>query len=226
MEVQQRCLMLLGPFVEATNNVVAPRDLGVPGLDNDADDPFKHDYFTMIRSAAGGGMMVMGMTGMASLVIPSLATAALASPVMPFAAIPVLVVLLGGGVKGALGSEVKAAQQQLKIRLAEQLQKVRRHFFDARLSAASFSRVDEYFTNLDRVVNEHVRALVERKSKESQAEISRLKETMQLDDRERQALTKKTQTQLAAWDQIGKTAQTAATRIKTLQTQPVTPVKT
>jgi GTPase SAR1 family protein/uncharacterized membrane protein len=226
-EVQQRCMMLLGPFVEATNSVGAPLDLGMASLAkaDDADEKFRHDYFMMFRSAAGGGMMVMGATGMASLVIPSLATAAMASPVMPFAAVPVLAMLIGGGIKGALSSEVKTAQQQLRVQLAEQMQKVRRHFFDARLAAGTFSRVDEYFMTLDSVVNEHVRALVERKSKESQAEISRLKETMALDDRERQALTKKTQNQLASWDQTGKTGQAAAARIKALQ-RPAAPVKT
>ncbi|MGF1471054.1 MAG: dynamin family protein [Rubrobacteraceae bacterium] len=226
-EVQDRCLMLLGPFVEAADSVGAPLDPGVAGLAGSAsNEEFKRDYFTALRSAAGGGMMVLGVTGMASLMAPGAMAAVVASAAMPFVAVPVLAVLVGGGVKGAFGGQVKAAQQQMRVQLAEQMQKVRRHFFDARLAAGSFSRVDEYFMTLDRVVNEHVRELVEKKSKESQAEISRLKEAMQLDDRERQALTKKTQEQLAKWDEIGKFSQTVATRIKALQKPAVPPAGT
>ena len=226
-EVQDRCLMLLGPFVEAADSVSAPLDPGVAGLTTSySNDKFKRDYFTAFRSAAGGGMMVLGVSGMASLVMPGVAAAAFASSVMPFVAVPVLAVLVGGGVKGAFGGQVKTAQQQLRVQLAEQMQKVRRHFFDARLAAGSFSRVDEYFMTLDRVVNEHVRELVEKKSKESQAEISRLKEAMQLDERERQTLTKKTQEQLAKWDEIGKSGQAVATQIQTLQNPAAAPTKT
>jgi GTPase SAR1 family protein len=223
-EVQERCLMLLGPFIEAAESVGAPLNPGVVGLTTPAsDEQFKRDYFTAFRSAAGGGMMALGVSGMASLLMPGIMAAAVASTAMPFVAIPVLAVLVGGGLKGAFGGQVKAAQQQVRVQLAEQMQKVRRHFFDVRLAAGSFSRVDEHFMTLDRVVNEHVRELVEKKSKESQAEISRLKEAMQLDDRERQILNSKTQQQLAKWDEIGKSVQAVANRIQTLQkpaTQP------
>lgn len=226
-EVQHRCLMLLGPFVEAAESVSAPVDLGMADLATagDAKEEFKHDYFTVMRSSAGGGMLMLGVTGMTSLIIPGVAAAAIASPVMPFVAIPLLAVLVGGGVKSTLGGQVKAAQQQLRIQLAEQMQMVRRHFFNARLAAGRFSRVDEYFAALDRMMNEHMRELVERKSKESQAEISRLKEAMQLDDRERQVLANKTREQLTRWDQIGKSSQAVATRIKALP-RPAAPVKT
>ena len=54
------------------------------------------------------------------------------------------------------------------------------------LTAGNFSRVDEYFRNLDRAVNEQVREIVEEKSKEAQAETTRLKEAVQLGDRERE----------------------------------------
>ncbi|HZY58066.1 MAG TPA: hypothetical protein VFE09_09765, partial [Rubrobacteraceae bacterium] len=71
-------------------------------------------------------------------------------------------------------------------------------------------------------VNEHVRALVEKKSKESQAEIARLKEAMQLGDREREARIKQVQEQLAKWDNIGKSLQAVVSQLKALQ-RPATP---
>ncbi len=214
-EVQQRCVELLGPFAEAVENIDAPVDPDLSGYSDDKDN-FKHDYFTMVRSAAGGGMMVMGVTGIGSMMLPA-AAAAVFTTVMPFVAIPALAVLVGGGIKGARATGVKTAQQQLKMQLAEQLQKVRRHFFDVHLTAGSYSRVDEYFMTLDRTVNEHVRGLVDKKSKESQAEISRLKEAMQLGDREREARKGQIQEQWAEWDEVGKSLGAVGAQIKALQ---------
>ncbi|MDQ3966274.1 MAG: dynamin family protein, partial [Actinomycetota bacterium] len=222
-EVQQRCVALLGPFAEAVDDIGAPVDADLSGFstDGDTEDKFKRDYFTMLRSAAGGGMMVLGVSGMAGMLIPAAAMVTFMT-VMPWVAVPALVALGAGSVKSALGGQVKASQQQLRVQLAEQLQKVRRHFFDVDLAGGSYSRVDEYFMTLDRTVNEHVRALVEKKSKESQAEIARLKEAMQLGDREREARIKQVQEQLAKWDNIGKSLQAVVSQLKALQ-RPATP---
>ena len=222
-EVQQRCVTLLGPFAEAIEDIDVPIDPELSGFsDDDAKDRFKHDYFTMLRSAAGGGMMVMGVTGIGSLMLPA-AAAAVFTTVMPFVAVPAFVALAGGAIKGARSSQLKTAQQQLRVQLAEQLQKVRRHFFDVHLTAGSYSRVDEYFMTLDRTVNEHVRELAEKKSKESQAEIARLKEMMQLGDREREARTRRVQEQLAKWDELGKSLGAVTSRTRALP-RPETPV--
>ncbi|MGH3090097.1 MAG: dynamin family protein, partial [Rubrobacteraceae bacterium] len=206
-EVQRRCVVLLGPFADAVDDIGAPvdaSDLSAFPSTGDPGEKFKRDYFTALRSAAGGGMLVLGVSGMASLVAPTAAAAVLTAPVMPFVAVPLLVALLGGGVRGAFKGQVTASQQQLKIRLAEQFQKARRYFFDVDLAAGSFSRVDEYFRNLDLTVSEYVRELVEKKSKESQAEIARLKESMTLGHGDRENRAKKLQEQLAVWDNVGK----------------------
>jgi len=216
-EVQQRCAELLGPFAEAIENIDASADPDLSSFsDDDAKDKFKHDYFTMVRGAAGGGMMVMGVSSIGSLMLPT-AAAAVFTTVMPFVAIPALALLAGSAIKSARGSGIKTAQQQLRMQLAEQLQKVRRHFFDVHLTTGSYSRVDEYFMTLDRAVNEHVRELVEKKSKESQAEIARLKEAMQLGDREREARTKKIREQLTRWDEVGKSLAGVGARLKAMQ---------
>ena len=225
-EVQQRCVTLLGPFAEAVDDIGAPinPELSALPTSGDTEDKFKREYFTMFRSAAGGGMLVMGMSGMASLVLPAAATATFMT-VMPWVAIPALAVLVGGGIKGALGGQVKTAKGQLKVQLAEQFQRVRRHFFDVDLAGGSFSRVDEYFMTLDRTVSEHVQGLVQKKSRESQAEISRLKEAIQLDDQEREARTKQTQEQMAKWDNIGESIGAVTTQLKALQ-RPAAPATT
>lgn len=218
-EVQDRCAVLLGPFAEAVEDAGAPIDPDLLGLAMPGDEPderFGHDYFGMFRGAAGGGMLVMGMSSMGSLVMPAVATAALATAA-PFVAPAVIAGLVYGGVKGVLKGQVKTAQGQLKMRLAELLQKVRRHFFDVDLTAGNFSRVDEYFRTLERTVNDQVRELVEKKSKESQAEIARLQGTTQLDDRERAARKEQAQGRLDEWEEIGKSGGAVVARIKALQ---------
>ena len=226
-EVRRRCIELLGPFAEAAENIGAPVDPELSGLattDGGLDEKFKRDYFSMLRGAAGGGMLVMGVSSMASLVVPAVATAALAA-VAPFVAVPVLAVLVGSGVKGVLKGQVKTSQGQLRMQLMEMLQQVRRHFFDADLSAGSFSRVDEYFKTLERAVNEQVQELVREKSKEAQAEISRLAQARQLDGGEREAQVKQVQQQLAQWDNIGKYAKQVTAQMEALK-QPKAPAKT
>ena len=226
-EVRRRCIELLGPFAEAAENIGAPVDPELSGLattDGGLDEKFKRDYFSMLRGAAGGGMLVMGVSSMASLVVPAVATAALAA-VAPFVAVPVLAVLVGSGVKGVLKGQVKTSQGQLRMQLMEMLQQVRRHFFDADLSAGSFSRVDEYFKTLERAVNEQVQELVREKSKEAQAEISRLAQARQLDGGEREAQVKQVQQQLTQWDNIGKYAKQVTAQMEALK-QPKAPAKT
>jgi hypothetical protein len=157
-------------------------------------------------------MSVGSMSSLAGISLTGILGAAL-----PVVAIPVFAGLVYSGVKGALSSQVKSAQAELRKQLMEMLQQVRRHFFDVNLSAGSFSRVDEYFKTLDRTVNEQVRELAEEKSKEAQAEINRLTQAMQLDDRERDARVKQAQGQLAQWDDIGKYAKQVMAQIEALK---------
>jgi hypothetical protein len=159
---------------------------------------------------------VMGVSSMASLIMPAAAMAALTT-VAPFVAVPVLAVLVGSGVKGFLKGQVKTAQGELRKQLAEMLQQVRRHFFDVDLTADNFSRVDEYFRTLDRTVNEQVRELAQKRSEEAKAEITRLAKTAQLNDREREARVKQAQEQLARWDNIGKYAKQVVAQIEELK---------
>jgi GTPase SAR1 family protein len=223
-EVQQRCVALLGPFAEAADNISVPVDTGLSGLattNGSLDEKFKHDYFTMVRSAMGGGTLMMSVGSMSSLAGISLT--GILGAALPVVAIPVFAGLVYSGVKGALSGQVKAAQGQLRMQLAELLQKVRRHFFNVDLATGSFSLVDEYFKTLDRVVNEQVRELVDKKSREAQAEINHLAQTAQLSSREREARIEQTRQQLAQWDSIGKSAKDIMKRMEGLK-QPQAPV--
>jgi hypothetical protein len=59
--------------------------------------------------------------------------------------------------------------------------------------------------------------MVEKKSKESQAEISRLAQSAQLSGREREARIEQTRQQLAQWDKIGKSAKDIMGRMEALK---------
>src|SRR3712207_7677618 len=51
-------------------------------------------------------------------------------------------VLVGGGIKGVLKGQVKAAQGELKVQLHEVLQKVRRHFLDRKSTRLNSSHAN------------------------------------------------------------------------------------
>src|SRR5215217_9397475 len=112
----------------------------------------------MVRSAMGGGMLMMSVSSMTSLAGVSLT--GILGAALPIVVVPVFAGLVYSGLKGALSGQVKNAQGELRKQMMEMLQQVRRHFFDADLSAGSFSRVDEYFKTLERTVNEQVQELV------------------------------------------------------------------
>ena len=217
-DVQKRCLMLLGPFVEDASNIGAPFDLAAPEITatGPPEEGFKKDYFTLLRSAAGGGMLIMGVSSMASLMMPAIATTMLAT-IAPFVALPALVVLVGGGVKGAIKGQVKSAQMELRKQMAELTHQVRRHFFDADAATGKFSRVDVYFRTLERTVSEQVGELVARKTRDAQGEIERLAKVSKLDGQEREARLRQAKEHLARWDEVGRAAKQMSDGIKAMQ---------
>lgn len=207
-QVQDRCAQLLGPLAEVTEDADAPPDpelvgLAVPG--SGLDEEFKRDYFVMVRATLGQGML---SAGLGSYMMSASAT------LLPLVAVPALLVLVGGTLYEQLKKELQTAKMQLKAQLSEVRQQVYRHFFDVDQASGRYSRFDEYFNALDRAVNEQLQEMVQKKSKESQAEIARLSEVMKLDDPERDARTKQTQEQLSKWNNIGKSTEVVMKRIR------------
>ena len=93
----------------------------------------------------------------------------------------------------------------------------------ADLAARIFSRVDEYSRTLGRTVDEQVGKIAQNKSKETEAETERLKQATQLDDREREDRSRKTQQKLTEWDATGKSVRDVMAQIKTLERSGATP---
>lgn len=212
-EVHDRCAQLLVPLAEAADHVSAPVEPDLSSLslsDSGLSEDFKHDYATMFRGAIGGGAMLSSVTSIAALAGVSLG--------MPFfLALPVIAVLVGKGVQSALEGEVKRAQQELNTRLRGMLLRVQKHFFDVDLASGRLGVVDEHFKALERAMNEQIGELVRRKSKEANAEITRLTDAAKLDDKQREAQDKLIRNQLAQWDEIGKATKDTMTSIKALR---------
>ncbi|MBV9454359.1 MAG: PASTA domain-containing protein [Rubrobacter sp.] len=211
-EVQHRCTELLRPFVGVSDELDLPLNLNIAGLtvlNSSFDIKFKADYFMMLRGAASGSILL----GAASA---ALAATGVSLPPLGLIAVPVVLVLVGSGIRNVRESQLKSARQELRAHLMEVLQKVRRHFFDVDLTSARFSRVDEYFRALEHAVNEQVRKIAENKSKHVYARTARLTEAMKLDNHECNVRAKRIHEQLGTWDDIGKATKDVIECIKEL----------
>jgi GTPase SAR1 family protein len=217
--VQDRCTQLMVPLADAADSVSAPveLDLSVPTVPPDGPgEDFKHNYSTMLRSAIGGGIMLGGAGSIANMLLTSGMMAALATPAA-VAAAPAVIVLAGFGIRGVMKGEVRSAKIELNGRLREVLSRVQRHFFDVNLAHGRLSLVDEYFSVIERTVNERIDDLVRQKSSEANAEIARLAKTAKLNDRQRDAQRKRIESQIAEWDKLGKRTKQVMLQIKTLK---------
>lgn len=220
-EVRARCAELLGPFAGAADGTSAPVDPVLVGLavpDGGLDEEFKHDYLAMLKNAAGSAGLVTGIGSAASMYAGAVGVAltGLALPAL-LVATPAYLLLAGIGAIGILRGSIKNARAELKNHLAEVLQRVRRHFFEADLASGRFGRVDEYFRDLERDMLARVRSIAEQKSREAEAEISRLTEAARLDDGRRQARVEQVRRMLDEWEGIGKAARDVMTKIKALE---------
>jgi GTPase SAR1 family protein len=224
-EVRERCADLLGPLADAANDVSAPVEPELPGLslpDSVPGDEFKHDYTTMLKGAVDANSMLLSVGSLASLAgVSSLAPALV--PVLPFVTLPALAMLARSGVQKALRGEVQQARQELYRRLMEVLSHVQGNFYEVNLASGRLSVVDEYFRTVERTMNEQIGDLVRQKSKEANAEITRLTETAKLDAQQRETESKRIRNQLAEWDEIGKATKNTMVVIKGLTEARVTP---
>jgi ribosome biogenesis GTPase A len=115
-------------------------------------------------------------------------------------------------------AELKAGKQELLHYLADLLQRLRNQFlFDVDLSSGRFSRVDECFNSLEKVLGEKIGQLASQKLAEAQAESDRLGEEARLDDHQRQEKAEQTRRQLADWDGIGSRLQEIRNELNELE---------
>jgi hypothetical protein len=90
------------------------------------------------------------------------------------------------------------------------------------LASMRLSVVEEYFKTVERTMNEQIGDLVRQKSKEANAEITRLTESAKLDAQQRETESNRIRKQLAEWDEIGKATKNVMVMIKALKAAEVT----
>jgi GTPase SAR1 family protein len=223
-EVRNRCAELVGPLAEAANDVSAPVEPVLPDLslpNSGPGDEFKHDYTKMLKGALEANTMLLGVGSMASLAGLSFLWPTLVV-VAPFVTVPALAMLARSGFQKAFKGEVQQARQELYARLREVLSHVRGSFYEVNLASMRLSVVDEYFRTVERTMNEQIGDLVRQKSKEANAEITRLTESAKLDAQQRETESNRIRKQLAEWDEIGKATKNVMVMIKALKAAGVT----
>ena len=218
LDYQSGCTKLLGPFLASTaaingseHNCEAPLNLQSGGLLEITDD-----WWTRIKVARMESLQAAGTVFLAGTVLSFVIVTSWFPPVALGGALLAGCWGLVRGWQVATAGQIKAARQELHRHLASILQEVRKHFFDVNLNSGRFSRVDEYFNGMDKLLADHVALLAKQKLEQAQAEIKRLVEESQLDDQQRKARAEQTRKHLTEWDEIGQEIMNLQSELKDL----------
>lgn len=172
----------------------------------------KSPLWSMVKGAAMGTRAVVEAVDIAIGLLPVLA------PVVSVVMAPALLVSLVCWGIARFKTNVKAAQHELEdLHLTDALQQVRKYFFDEDLTLGYVSRVDAFFTTLERKMFDQVQVAFQQTTKKARAELDRLMEVAHLDALQRTAARERTQQQISTWDQLGKTKQSLLAQLSALE---------
>ena len=101
-------------------------------------------------------------------------------------------------------NQLRTAKQEVSRYVSDVCQKVRQHFLDVNVAAGSFSPVDEYFNELEKIAEEQVENLTRKKAGELEAEIARLKKEAELTEQQRKAEAEQLRGQMGTWNELGR----------------------
>lgn len=225
-EVERRCIETVRPFVQAAEAVTAPLE-----------DPNLYDLVTSKPAAELRSDWRITAGSSFSRFLPTVsvleAIKLLSSPLgvawlpasLALAAVGATLLLADTYFKTTHNNRVETAKGELRSHLYNTLEEVRRRYFDADLSTSRPSLVDEYFGTLERNMFAQLQTMAKQKSEESHAELVRLAEAAELDERNREAQVGRARRQLAEWDDLGESISDVLVEIKALQepaTEPFT----
>lgn len=219
-----QCLVLLAPLLKAAEDVTAPYQGGdndgpsptvsTPGIARDWYAKMKGARFDFITGASMGGLGV-GIGG--GLLV---ALGVIAAPVVaPLAAVAALIGGLWAMIRGTRTidqNQLRTAKQDISRYASDVCQKVRQHFLDVNLAAGSFSPVDEFFNELEKIADEQVENLTRKKATETEAEIARLKKEAELTEQQRKAEAEQLRGQMTAWNALGRALHDAGEKLQLL----------
>ncbi|MFM9964371.1 MAG: dynamin family protein [Planctomycetaceae bacterium] len=100
-------------------------------------------------------------------------------------------------------AEMNKARQQLRQHLEAVLRSHRKFFFEPDAAEKRFGRADEYFDGVEDSLLKQVEQFVVERAEQANAEVKRLTEQAQLDERARTEAAQRLQLTLTTWDQLG-----------------------
>jgi predicted GTPase len=219
-EAQERCAALLSPFLEEADKVTALQETQISGMtvrDRTAIE-FEDLWWQKIKSARTEAVTAAGLTLVVSAVLVKSIVAL--SFLTPFAPAAILIAGIWGWKKGwaaPVVRELDNARRKLREHLTQVMHQLRQHFFNADLSSVRYSRVEEYFNELEKSVMDQLNGVMQQKVSEAQAEITRMQEQSKLDEEERRAGAERTREQLDGWNQLGQQIKAIMASLKTLE---------
>jgi GTPase SAR1 family protein len=227
-EVSEHCwqqsLALLAPVLKAAENVAAPHQ----AMADDefsaaaAAPPIARDWYAKMKGARLDFMTGMWAGGLGGGIGGGLLVAlgAIAAPVaVPLAAVASV---LGGlwavlrGTKAIDQTQLRTAKQDVLRYASDVCQRIRQHFLDVNFAAGSYSPVDEYFNQLEKIADEQVENLTRRRGAETEAEIARLKKEAELTEQQRKTEAEQLRGQLMAWNTVGRALQEVGDKLQRL----------
>jgi hypothetical protein len=81
-------------------------------------------------------------------------------------------------------------------------------------ASGSYSLVETYFNDLERLLFEQIQAVVDRESEQARSEIARLIETGKLDEQQRAARAVVVKQQLVEWEGLGRSIAATVEQLK------------
>jgi GTPase SAR1 family protein len=220
----KQCLALLAPLLKAAEDVTAPYQ----GEDEDSLSPagsapqITRDWYAKMKGARFDFMTGIWAGGVGGGIGGGLLVAlgVISAPVIaPLAAVAALIGGLWAMIRGTRTidqNQLRTAKQEVSRYASDVCQRVRQHFLDVNLAAGSFSPVDEYFNQLEKIAEEQVEKLTRKKAVETETEIARLKKEAELTEQQRKAEAEQIRGQMVAWNALGRTLHDAGEKLQLL----------
>jgi GTPase SAR1 family protein/uncharacterized membrane-anchored protein YhcB (DUF1043 family) len=213
----KQCLGLLGPFLEAAEDLTAPRS------NASESGPFtvvpvaniSGDWYAKVKGARFDFLTGTSVTGVAGSILVALGVISL-----PLAGIGALIGGLWAAFRGSKTiqqNQLRAAQQDVSRQLSESCRQLRQHFLEVKFEAGTFSPVDEFFNQMERIADEQVENITRTKAAEAEAESARLKKEAELTLQQRKAEAEQLREKILAWNALAAPLHDAGEKLQALE---------
>lgn len=208
IEAHRQCTDLLRPFLDAAEAITAPLDSDDLPLEiGKLQIQLKNDLWERLKGGARESMTAGSLVAIVAHFVPGINV---------IATIGTIGALIFGYISGGQ-KQLKSAQDEIRRHLFTAFEEARSHFFTVDQSSGRYSRVDEYFTALERGILDRVREITKQKADEAQAELARLTEESKLEGEQRITAAAQIQQQICGLDDAGKAIRNVTAKLNILQ---------